>query len=422
MRLSKRDLLAALLAGVATPRLARAQGAAPIEITWLANTTQSPHATAPPIRDWYQSRIDAWTRAHPEVKLQIDYLGTDINAAMTRLQQQVAAGRAPELASLDSFFLQRFFDKLQPLDALMPDTSDFVPFVRAGMHGPDGRLKALWVSTDVRVLFVRKDLVPTPPKTWDALLALAPDLAKRNMTPYIFPGGRGEASVMEHLPMFWALGGQLVDDGGKPVFAAGANRAAWVKVLGFLKQTVTSGASPARVVNYRFEADMYPEILRGNVAMFLGGSWMPKQLHDLGDKAEWVVAPIPMPGDVGPATTAGGWTFGVFTPDAAKQKLAVDLVNFIAASPEGMLGAVSAQGNLPTRLSVAASDAPYIKAANTQAFDTMLKYGRARPATAIYPTISTALQVAISDVISGQKTPEAAIDQAGQDVQQQAAK
>jgi multiple sugar transport system substrate-binding protein len=421
MQLSKRDLFAAMLAGLAAPA-ARAQGTsgAPIQITWLANTTQSPHATAAPIRDWYQSRIDAWTQKHPEVKLEVDYLGTDINAAMTRLQEQAAAGRAPDVSSLDSFFLQRFFDKLQPLDAYVPDVADFVPFVREGMHGPDGKLKALWVNTDVRTLFYRRDLVETPPKTWDDLLALAPDLIKKNVTPYIFPGGRGEASVMEHLPMFWAMGGTLIDDAGKPVFAQGANRDAWVKILGFLKQTVTSGASPARVVNYRFEADMYPELLRGNVAMFLGGSWMPKQLHDLGDKASWTVATIPMPGNVGPSTAAGGWTYGVFTPDPVKQKLIVDFLMFMAAGPEGMLGAVSAQGNLPTRLSVAASDAPYIKSANTQMFDQMLKYGRARPASPVYPTISTALQVAISDVISGQKTPDAAIDQASQDVQQQA--
>jgi multiple sugar transport system substrate-binding protein len=424
MRLSKRGLIAAATSCALLPvmRVRSEAQDAPITITWLANTTQSPHATAAPIRDWYQSRIDAWSKQHPNVKVDISYLGTDINAAMTRLQEQVTSGRAPDFSSLDSFFLQRFFPNLQPLDALVPDADDFVLFVRNGMHGPDGKLKALWVNTDVRALFYRTDLVPTPPKTWDELLAQSADLAKKNVTPYLFPGGRGEASVMEHLPMFWAMGGSLVDDAGKPVFGQGANRDNWIKILHFLKQTVTTGASPARVVNYRFEAEMYPDILRGNVAMFLGGSWMPKQLHDLGDKAQWTAAPIPMPGAVGPSTAAGGWTYGVFTPDPAKQKLIVNLINFIAAGPDGMIGAVSAQGNLPTRISVGKSAAPYMQAPNTRQFVSMLGYGRIRPPVAVYPTISTALQIAISDVISGQKTPEAAIDQAWQDVQQQAGK
>ena len=414
----RRSLLGSL-AALPAVRAARAQGG-PVELTWLANTGQSPHATAPPIRDWFQGRVDAWQKAHPEVKLDIQYLATDINAAMTRLQEQVNAGRAPDVASLDSFFLQRFFDKLQPLDGLVQDQADFVGFVRQGMHGPDGKLKAIWVNTDVRALFYRRDLVPTPPKTWDELLAMAPELAKKNVTPYIFPGGRGEASVMEHLPMFWAQGGALVDDAGKPVFGQGGNRDAMVKVLTFTKRLVDSGASPARVVNFRFEADMYPEILRGNVAMFLGGSWMPKQLHDLGDKAEWSAAAIPMPAGAGAATAAGGWTYGVFTPDQAKQKLAVDLVNFMAADKAGMEGATGAIGNLPTRTSVADSGAAYLKTPNMEQFIAMLPTARARPAVAVYPTISAALQVAISDVISGQKAPDAALDAAWKSVLEQA--
>jgi multiple sugar transport system substrate-binding protein len=393
-----------------------------IQITWLANTPQSPHATAGPIQQWYRSRVEAWARRHPDVKLEVEYLGTDINLGMTQLQEKVAAGRAPDVASIDSFFLPRFFDQLQPLDPYVHDVDDFMPFVRAGMHGPDGKLKALWVNTDVRALFYRRDLVPTPPKTWDELLALAPGLRKNGVIPYVFPGGRGEASVMDHLPMLWTQGGRLINADGRPVFGEGTNREALIQILAFLRKAVVSGASPVRVVSFRFEADMYPDILRGNVAMFLGGSWIPKQLHDLGDKAEWSMTAIPMRGATGPSTVAGGWTYGVFTPDPVKQKLIVDFINFIAASPKAMIGAVSAQGNLPTRISVADGDAPYLQMATTKAAVEMLPAARARDTAAIYPTVSANLQVAIADVISGQESPEAAIDHAFHHVQRQMAK
>jgi multiple sugar transport system substrate-binding protein len=393
-----------------------------IQITWLANTPQSPHATAGPIQQWYSSRVEAWARRHPDVKLEVEYLGTDINLGMTQLQEQVAAGRAPDVASIDSFFLPRFFDQLQPLDPYVHDVDDFMPFVRAGMHGPDGKLKALWVNTDVRALFYRRDLVPTPPKTWDELLALAPGLRKNGVIPYVFPGGRGEASVMDHLPMLWTQGGRLINADGRPVFGEGTNREALIQILAFLRKAVVSGASPVRVVSFRFEADMYPDILRGNVAMFLGGSWIPKQLHDLGDKAEWSMTAIPMRGATGPSTVAGGWTYGVFTPDPVKQELIVDFINFIAAGPKGMIGAVSAQGNLPTRISVADGDAPYLQMAITKAAVEMLPAARARDTAAIYPTVSANLQVAIADVISGQESPEAAIDHAFHHVQRQMAK
>lgn len=412
---------AALLLLPSLSALAQDKG---VSLTWLANAGQSPRATTPAVKQYYQGKVEAWERAHPGVELKIEYHSTDINASMTRLQQQVQVGAAPDLASIDSFFLARFYDRLQSLDDLVAqdDVADFVGFARQGMHDPAGHLKALWVNTDVRALHYRKDLVPTPPATWDELIAAATKASEAGATGYLFPGGRGEASVMEHLPMFWAQGGRLVDDGGDPVFGEGANRDALLKVLRFIKRAVDEGASPARVVNYRFESDMYPDLLRGNVAMFLGGSWMVKQLRDLGDKAQWSVAPIPMPPGAGRSTAAGGWTYGVFTPDPTKRSLAVDLVRTLAAGPEGMADATAAQGNLPTRESVMDSKNAYLAAPATAAYVAMLADARARPGAAIYPVISTELQVAISNVITGQSTPEAALDQAWAKVKAEAAR
>lgn len=420
----------ALLAGVlAIGGLLTGQGAAladeaPVTITWLAATGQSPHAPDPKAKAWFTSQVDAFQKKHPGVTLDISYEGTDINQAMTRLQQQIGAGRAPDVASLDSFFLSRFYDSLQPLDAYYPaeDVNDFVSFAKQGMHGPDGKLKAIWANTDVRALFYRKDLVQTPPKTWDELIAMGPALTQKGVTPYVFPGGRGEAAVMEHLGMFWAMGGQLVDDKNQPVFGQGANKDAWVKILTFMKKAVDSGASPRRVVGYGFESDMNPELLRGNVAMFLGGSWQSGQLHNLGDTHQWGVAPIPMPSDIKPSTAAGGWTYGMFATDPAKQKLIVEFINDVAGSKDGMAGEVTALTNLPTRRSVAARATPYFTSEDNKTFGQMLTTAHARPGAAIYPTISTELQVAIANAITGQQTPEEAVDGAWSRVQQQAGK
>jgi multiple sugar transport system substrate-binding protein len=387
---------------------------APIHITWQMQPTQSPKSSVPTVKDYFQSHIEAWVKAHPDVMLDVTFNSTDINASMTRMQEQAAAGRAPDFAMLDSFFLSRFYSFLQPLDRFYgPDqVNDFVAFARDGMCGPDGKLKALWVNTDVRVLYYRKDLVTHPPTTWDELIAQAAELSKRGLTGYLYPGGRGEGAVMEHLPMFWAQGGELVDAAGKPVFGDGRNRAAMLNLLGFLKRTIDTGASPGRVVNYRFEADLYPEILRGNVAMFLGGNWMAKQLRELGDKSDWGVAPIPLMAQGDPVTAAGGWTYAIFTPDAKKQDIIIDLINSLVAGPAAMTASTAAIGNLPTRMSVAQGDSAYVKDPTVHDFLALLRYARARPGAAIYPSISTELQVAMSDVITGQQTPEAALDQA----------
>jgi multiple sugar transport system substrate-binding protein len=387
---------------------------APIRITWQMQPTQSPKSSVPAVRAYFQSRIEAWAKRHPQVMLDVSFNSTDINASMTRMQEQAVAGRAPDVAMLDSFFLSRFYQYLQPLDRFYgPDeVNDFVSFARNGMRGPDGKLKAVWVNTDVRVLYYRKDLITDPPKTWDELIGLAVDAAKRGLTGYLYPGGRGEGAVMEHLPMFWAQGGELVDAEGRPVFGDGGNRAALLNLFGFLRRTIVAGASPSRVVNYGFEADLYPELLRGNVAMFLGGNWMAKQLRELGDQNDWGIAPIPLmtPGD--PVTAAGGWTYAVFTPDEKKQDIIVDLINDLVASPTAMAAATAAIGNLPTRMSLARGGSAYLNDPQVRRFLALLGYARARPGASAYPSISTELQVAMSDVITAQQTPEAALDRA----------
>ena len=116
------------------------------------------------------------------------------------------------------------------------------------------------------------------------------------------------------------------------------------------------------------------------------------------------------PGD--PVTAAGGWTYAIFTPDAKKQDIIIDLINSLVAGPSAMAASTAAIGNLPTRMSVAQGDYPYVKDPTVRNFLALLRYARARPGAAIYPSISTELQVAMSDVITGQQTPEAALDQA----------
>ena len=126
---------------------------APIHITWQMQPTQSPKSSVPSVKEYYQSHIAAWVAAHPDVMLDVTFNSTDINASMTRMQEQATAGRTPDFAMLNSFFLSRFYQFLQPLDRFYgPDqVDDFVAFARNGMRGPDGKLKALWVNTDVRV-------------------------------------------------------------------------------------------------------------------------------------------------------------------------------------------------------------------------------------------------------------------------------
>ena len=74
---------------------------APIHITWQMQPTQSPKSSVPSVKDYYQSHIEAWAKAHPDVMLDVTFNSTDINASMTRMQEQATSGRTPDFAMLE---------------------------------------------------------------------------------------------------------------------------------------------------------------------------------------------------------------------------------------------------------------------------------------------------------------------------------
>ena len=113
---------------------------------------------------------------------------------------------------------------VQPLEQDWPaeDRADFLPFTIQTLSDAAGHVLGLWHETDCRVLFYRKDLVPTPPRTWAELLDAASRVAReQKMSGYLYNAGRWEGTVFDHLAMFWAQGGELVDHDGRPILGDG---------------------------------------------------------------------------------------------------------------------------------------------------------------------------------------------------------
>ncbi len=123
---------------------------------------------------------------------------------------------------------------VQPLDPYWPaeERADFLPFTIDTLTDAQGHVYGLWHGTDCRVLYYRTDLVPEPPRTWDELLAIASRISReRGIAGYLYNAGRWEAAVFDHLPMFWAQGGELVDAAGEPVFGLPPHRERMVRVM-----------------------------------------------------------------------------------------------------------------------------------------------------------------------------------------------
>jgi multiple sugar transport system substrate-binding protein len=389
---------------------------APLTLNVWAQQDYSHLAARPAIADAFTLVFDEWARGHPGVQLRVSVMpGLELHKA--KLQLAAAAGRLPDVASIDSFWLPLLKNEVQPLEAYWPeaDRRDFLPFTIQTLSDAAGHVYGMWHETDCRVLFYRKDLVPVPPRTWDELLDTASRVAReQRVSGYLFNAGRWEATVFDHLAMFWAQGGELVDRDGRPIFGEEPNRRAMLRLLGFLRDTIQRGASPRSVVGNNDYQQLTGAAVAGDVAMFLGGNW---QLKDLqaglapAEFAKWDIAPIPQ-ADAGTRSTGtGGWVWVVFARDPVRQRAAIEFIRDVEA-PAHAARISEATGHLPVRRSVYRDFPIFSQDQWYRRFGEMLADGQARPTVPIYPEISQRLQLAIGSVVAGEKTPDEALDEA----------
>lgn len=386
-------------------------------VHWLLPDASHKQDENPEVAKVYEQLFETWAKDHPRVAMDLQYK-TNLEQMKTKLLQAVAKGNAPTSAQVDSFWVPDFTDSLQPMDRVIEEPDDWYPFVKDIVH-QNGSWRAVWKNTDCRALYYRQDLIDkynggNPPKTWDELIQVGKDIKENeNMAGYMYNGGKWEATTFDNLAMYWAQGGNLVNDEGKPVLDAPENKRLLLSVFKFFKRTVDSGVTPQRVVNITDYGRLREAALNGQTAMFLGGNWQISTIKQQVDSKEewkkWKVAKIPQRKPDIASTGTGGWTVGVFSQDETKRSAAVDYAGLFAKKTN-MANLCKAGGFLPTRKSVFEetkffSDDPYM-----QKYKELLTDGRARPGVPIYLTISSEWQTAVGKVLTGQAAPKAAVN------------
>lgn len=401
-------------------RIGRAD--APLVISMWAQQEYSHLAAREDMAATFHEIFRQWALAHPDIRIDISVMPA-LELHKAKLLMAAANDRLPDVASIDSFWVPLFTPgkQIQPLDPYWPkeDRDDFLPFTIDTLSDPAGHVYGMWHGTDCRVLYYRKDLVPKAPQTWDQLIEIASRISReKKISGYVFNAGRWEGAVFDHLPMFWGQGGELVGAKGEPVFGLSPNREKMIRVLQFMRDTITKGASPSSVLANNDYQQLSSAAISGDTAMFLGGSWQLRDLEPSLSKEQfalWDVAPIPQREAGVVSTGAGGWIWVSFAKDPVKAKAAAELIQFIESSKNvGVISQLAHQ--LPARKSVYQQFPFFSEDPFHKRFGEWLAGARARPAVLIYPTISEQLQLAIGYAVSGDKTPEQAVDGAWAEV------
>ncbi len=416
---TRRTILQLMGVGAAVLLPGCSSGQDPKSVTWQAIPSYSLQGTDPE-RVGYLTEQRAAYEASSGWRLIPQVTTADTSAAMAKLLLQASQGRAPNISQVDGYVFGRVAPNAQPLTSQLAAAGlrldDWFPSIRETMTGGGDTVRGLQFTTDVRVLYYRKDLVPTPPQTWDELLSIAKPLAESGHV-VTFPAGRSEGAVTTTLwPQYWDQGVELFDESGDPAFATGKGYEAMANALGVVAKVIGQGVVPDRVATFGREDDQNTDVVAGRTAMFLGGNWQAAALNNLLPDKDffdtWGVAPIPSVSGERNVTSAGGWVWAGFTDDQARLDAGIDWVMQTFVGDDGMATWCSLGGYLPPRESV--YDNPkYEQNPFTPTFRQHLsEYARARPADRKYSLVSNSLQIALSSVAAGSSEPEQALDDA----------
>jgi multiple sugar transport system substrate-binding protein len=253
--------------------------------------------------------------------------------------------------------------------------------------------------TNVQLLWYRKDLVPTPPATFDEMMQMAQQLKDQGQPYEIgFTAAQYEGYVVNINNLVEGFGGQLVNEDSTEAVVGEQT----VQALELLNRLATSGLTSASLSNAQ-EPEVFADLQNGRSAFSLNWPYVLASMReanpDLVPNLGFAPYPTVQPGEA-PTVTLGGMNFAISAysehPDEA----------FDAAlclrSPENQLQHAINAGEPPTNRTV--YDQPEMKEAYPMSEVMLIELENAvpRPISPVYQNISTVLSTTLS--------PPAAID------------
>ncbi|MGH3797451.1 MAG: ABC transporter substrate-binding protein [Pseudonocardiaceae bacterium] len=351
-----------------------------------------------------------WNALHPHgPRVRVEALPETTDDQHQLLTLELNAGLSHfDILNLDVIWTAEFAQKgwLVDLDTLRPEIEQ-VSLPQAVQTAVwQGKLWAAPYTTDVGILYYRKDLVHQPPATWEELDQVGRQVgAQHQMAPYVADGARYEGLVVQYLEYLWAAGGRLLDPDAQSVLFQTAPA---LKALTFMETAFRTGLYAPGFDTMNLE-DARATFQSGQAVFMRSWPYAYQQMnHD--DPTSQVkgkigVAPLPTFAGSAPVAALGGGDLAVskFSRDVPD---ATEFVKFVSTSR-------AIQRELAERYSVA----PTLKAAYDDVADDpmmtlltkVLPTARPRPATPEWSTISEQIQQQVFAGYTGNAEPRQVI-------------
>ena len=351
--------------------------------------------------------IEKWNAAHPNEKVTFKEQTDQADQQHDDLVQHFQAKDAGyDVASVDVVWTAEFAAKgwLQPLkDKMALDTSAMLkPTVDAASY--KGTLYAAPESSDGGILYYRKDLVPTPPKTWDEMMSMCSIAKTNNIGCYSGQFKKYEGLTVNASEAINSAGGAVLDENGKPNLLTAEAKAGMAN----LTKAYANGDIPKEAITFQEEESR--QAFQDGKLLFLR-NW--PYVYNLAttegsSKVKDVLGMTALPGKDGPGASSLGGHSAAISVYSKNKATAVDFLKFLTTEETQKFFAT--QGSLAPVLGKLYDDKELVaKLPYLPVLKTSIENAVPRPVTPFYPAVTKAIQENAYSAIKGEKTVDAAL-------------
>lgn len=388
------------------------------------------------LADWIKdSVIPGFEAAHEGVTVTLNEFAGGDEQLTQQLALDFSTGAGADIAGFDGFLIPSFVEGglLRPLEELVgPEVAEWEGWEHISegsraLMSYDGGTYGIAMGTDVRMIFVRADLLEQAgidpatfqPTSWEELLDAARQIKEAN--PDSFPlqlnAGvpMGEATTMQGYWMaILGTGEGVVDDQGRYIVESqgildvlNLYKTIYVdEALGDARAQLLGDGRNRTFANFR----------DGTTAMLVEGDWFyrsvtaPGAEFEVADRDEvmtWTKMPAREPGagiNGQDFVTISGGTGWVMNPNTEDPDLAWELMTFMA-SKEQLDAFLAYEPRISIRDDVAVPQSAFL----TETAQELLPLTTARPNDAHYNAVSAEIQRMTEAVVSGELSPEEAM-------------
>lgn len=349
-----------------------------------------------------KTAITGFEKAHPNIKVTIQNLSSSATTAQTQEQQAFAAGSStPDVVYTDVTWPAAFAKAgwIANLNSFHPNTSNFFTGQMATGQVNGGVYAIPWFI-NAEGIYYRTDLIKTPPTSASQLVSEAQNAMKSD--PSLKEGLAFEGDQYEGEVTAWLSFGAHISLSD---LKSGINTQANVQALTFMYDAIhTSKITPSAATAWQ-EPNVQSAWQAGQTPFALNWPYIFQLSEAKGSNLAGKTGWIPFPSS-SPQTALGGDDLAI-NAHSSHKAAAWAFIQYLTSDSVQDARAISAGD--PPSVKSAYNSSLYASAPYYQQEKAVYNVVVSRPVASNYAQISTQLQDMISSVLSGQKTPSAAL-------------